>query len=559
MKNTDILAMTLKELGITRVYGLQGGSVAHIFDSLEKFEIEVNYLHHEESCALSAAAASTLPNTVGVLVVTTGPAGTNALTGVLGAWQDSLPLIIISGQARSNQLSYETGLRQFGSQEAPILDIVKPITKKTYLVMPEEMMKKVVRDAYFESRSGRPGPVWIDIPIDVQLMDVDVQDNATETLTEESFVEEIDQRLIDDFHNSLNPILVLGGGTKQILMTDASLCQKMDSLGIPIFLTWTSASLASKLENYCGILGQFGHNSANNVATDADFILALGSNLSTMVMNPLQIKIRDTKLHVHNIDPHVLDFVKKQYSAITHQGDLKVFLSYFLSKTKKVGNKNSTRLARKELDSNLEECNYRLRETYERTGKLHSHGVVEFLTRRMQFDNLIIDGGGTALYSGFQAGHLQNFRNIVCSAAISSMGTSIAQSIVFTDSSNLSLSIIGDGSFIMALRDLASICKNSRLVILVINNCGYLAIRHTQKDYLSSKFLGTFYLAGDELPEIEPIVKGFGLRYKSLKTLQDLENFSEDKVYSPIVVEAFCDPIQEPMWPLSKRRIQPAK
>ena len=174
MKITDILAKFLKKNNIKQVFGLQGGAVVHIFDSIEKLKIDVTYTHHEESAALAAVANAKANKHVGCVVVTTGPGSTNALTGLLAAWQDSIPCIFISGQARSNHVSYNKKVRQVGTQEVNICDIVKPITKYTKFLKDSKNFIFEIEKAFKIAISDRPGPVWLDIALELQWNDLKI-------------------------------------------------------------------------------------------------------------------------------------------------------------------------------------------------------------------------------------------------------------------------------------------------------------------------------------------------------------------------------------------------
>lgn len=169
MKVSDGLASVLLGRGLSRGYGLQGGSVAHLIDSFVRLGGQMQYQHHEEHSLFAATGDYLVSGVTGLAFVSTGPAGTNALTGLLGAWQDSLPLLVISGQSRSSEVSYGTEVRQIGSQEAPILDIVRKITKKSLFLGPDDKLKDCVSSLLDSAVSGRPGPVWLDISIDIQL------------------------------------------------------------------------------------------------------------------------------------------------------------------------------------------------------------------------------------------------------------------------------------------------------------------------------------------------------------------------------------------------------
>jgi acetolactate synthase-1/2/3 large subunit len=174
MKLTDCFAKIIQNENIGCVFGLQGGAVVHLFDSLENNGTEVLYLHHEQAVSLAATSYAKANNTLGCAIVTSGPASTNAITGLLAAWQDSVPCIFISGQARTNQLSYGKKVRQVGVQEVNIVDIVKPITKFAKCIYSADEFEATVIEAIKIAKSGRPGPVWIDLPLDLQWMDVKI-------------------------------------------------------------------------------------------------------------------------------------------------------------------------------------------------------------------------------------------------------------------------------------------------------------------------------------------------------------------------------------------------
>lgn len=172
MKYSEALANELLIRGIVRGYGLQGGSVSHLIDSFISLGGDFYFHHHEQHSAIAATGDYLASKIVPVVFISTGPAGTNAITGLLGAYQDSIPIIFISGQARSDQLSYKNNVRQIGSQEAPILDIVRPLTKWSKLVEQDDSVASLVAEAIRVATSERNGPVWLDIPIDIQLLEI---------------------------------------------------------------------------------------------------------------------------------------------------------------------------------------------------------------------------------------------------------------------------------------------------------------------------------------------------------------------------------------------------
>jgi acetolactate synthase I/II/III large subunit len=166
VKGSDYVAQFLKSR-VDHVFGLQGGAVVHLFDSCERLGPKPIYCHHEQAAALAAGAYARVKG-YGVCIVTTGPGSTNALTGLLGCWQDSIPCMFISGQTRLEHTSYGKPVRQVGTQELAILDVVRPLTKAAYLVESLADLPGILEDGYQESVSNRPGPVWIDFPVNLQ-------------------------------------------------------------------------------------------------------------------------------------------------------------------------------------------------------------------------------------------------------------------------------------------------------------------------------------------------------------------------------------------------------
>ena len=175
MKLSHYLAKSLENLGVTHVFGVQGGAVVHLFDSIHtQTDIKVCYTHHEQSAALAAVSCAKKTGRLSVCITTTGPAASNALTGLLASWQDSVPVLFISGQTRASQTSYGLNIRQRGSQECNILDVVQPWTKYSSLIERAVDLPSALTEACEISLEGRQGPVWLDIPVDLQWLDINV-------------------------------------------------------------------------------------------------------------------------------------------------------------------------------------------------------------------------------------------------------------------------------------------------------------------------------------------------------------------------------------------------
>ena len=281
MKVTDLIAKILKENNIKNVFGLQGGAVVHIFDSLEKKNVNVTYNHHEQSAALAAVANAKVTNNIGCAVVTTGPGTTNAITGLLASWQDSVPCIFISGQARSNHVSYGKKVRQVGTQEVNICDIVRPITKYTKFINKKEDVEKEFKKAINIAKSGRPGPVWLDLALEIQWSNVKIDKiiHTKKTIKKNKNITKY-KKVITLIKQSKKPLFVIGYGVRLSGFKISKLIKFFDKFNLPFVLTWNTLDIAeTKNKNNLGIIGMSGQRGANKAMFQSDLIICLGTHL----------------------------------------------------------------------------------------------------------------------------------------------------------------------------------------------------------------------------------------------------------------------------------------
>lgn len=539
MKLTDVIAIFLKKNGVKTVFGLQGGAVVHIFDSLEKKKVKVIYNHHEESAALAAASFAKVEENIGCAVVTTGPGSTNAITGLLGAWQDSIPVIFISGQVRTDHMSYGKKVRQVGTQEVNIIDVVKPLTKFAKLVRNKEDILRILKEALTVSISGRPGPVWIDLPLNYQWEDVRIDKNDIKKI----FVKKQPTPKKDKIKSlqkllgqASAPLFLIGYGLR-LSKQHVNFYKFLKKHNYYYVTTWTASDLYGTDDKHnLGIIGMRGQKGANKAMFKSDLIVCVGSHLSiphttTLTNNYApnakkvainidlnQIKNMNIKpdLHIHSDLSQFLPMIKnlklKKYSG-THFKCIKN-LNWFFPKQIKKPNPNT-----------------------------FIRHLSQSITNKVCY---VVDGGGTALYAGFQSLSLKRSQRVICSSAISSMGTGLAESIGAHASKKFSqiICIIGDGSFLMNIQDLQNISSDRmHIKIIVVNNNGYLAIRHTQNEFLSGKLYGTHPDWSLKMPSIKKLAYGFGIEYISLsdkrninKVCKKVKNFK-----GPLICEVNVD------------------
>ncbi len=542
MKLTDTLAKILQENSINHVFGLQGGAVVHIFDSIEKKKIGVTYTNHEQSAALAAVANAKCNQNIGCAIVTTGPGCTNAITGLMAAWQDSIPCLFISGQSRSQHTSYGKKVRQVGTQEVNICDIVKPLTKYSKFINDKSKFVFEVRKAISIAKNGRPGPVWIDIPLEFQWSDIKFKKSKKSI---NSKMELKTNNFKKYLKNSKKPLLILGHGLRTSNNGINNIKKFIRIKKIPFVTTWNSADIfPTKHQLNLGIIGMSGQRGANKAIFSSDLIICLGTHLSIPHTTTLYENYApNAKKVIVNIDKDQMKNLNIKFDLKIHT-DVGEFLKIISNKQYKFENfwKNC---------NNLKKENW-----YEPkiSNFPNSNVIIKDLTNGIKNKKcIIVDGGGTALYAGFQSSNINKGDRIICSSSISSMGTGLAETIGCSKSKKFEkyICIIGDGSFLMNIQDLQTINQDKiNVLIILVNNNGYLAIRHTQKEFLNSKFYGTHPDWKLTMPSFEKVSKSFGIKYLKIKNKNDYL-INKKKLLSfkgPMVCEVMVDENQESLF-----------
>tara|TARA_B110000003_G_scaffold164780_1_gene164736 strand:+ start:20807 stop:22513 length:1707 start_codon:yes stop_codon:yes gene_type:complete len=536
MKFTDVLARTIKKNDVTAVFGLQGGAVVHIFDSLEKLSVPVVYTHHESSASFAAAANAKASRSLGCAVVTTGPGATNAITGLMGAWQDSVPCFFISGQVRSNHMSYGKPVRQVGAQEVNIVDVVKPLTKYAKVITKPNEIQREMNKAIKIALSGRPGPVWLDIPLEFQWSDVPFVEEKCVKIFPSKKIYEIEKDLkkfSELLKKSDNPIFVIGYGAI-LANCEKKIREYIIKNDLRCVTTWTAAGVfGTKNKHNLGILGMSGQPGANKAMFKTDLIIALGTHLSIPHTTTL------TEQYAPNAKKVFVNIDQKQLDNLNLISDLKIHsdLNFFMDKISHI---------------QISKKNYRNIDSLKKLNQKHLKNNKQFVDQNIFFksltseisanDGIIVDGGGTALYTGFQASEFQEDQIVICSSAISSMGTGLAETIgaYLSNKFKRLFCIIGDGSTLMNIQDLQSISYlKIPVVICVINNNGYLAIRHTQQGFLENRYYGTHPDWKLGMIDFKKAAKAFKISYLKLDNNRDIKRTCEKvkEVSSPLLLE----------------------
>lgn len=550
MKLTDYLIEELIEAGVKIVFGVTGGSIVHPLHSAEKNDsLRVVYTHHEQAASFAADAVAHFQGQIGACFVTTGPGGTNAITGLTSAWLDSVPVIFVSGQARSEHLTGPQTVRQIGSQHIDIISVVKPLTKFAKTITNLLEVRKTVEEAIYHSKSGRPGPVWIDIPLDLQWADIDPS-------SQEPFI--IDERLarpnpdslsqlINELKNAKRPLFVLGFGVKLSGMGDQFL-EILHNIEVPCVLTWNTLDmLDSESSLNLGLLGTAGSRDANLAAHHADLIVAFGSHLSNQLIgnNPEEFS-PDAKIFAIDIDAQELARLPDRFIKINE--DLRTFIPAFDLELKKSGFTLKPSEWRNKCLAFKGLRNFGINITKEnKVGYVGQYYFYDRLSAVFENnDSVVVDGGGNTLFSTLNSLRLKNGQHIVCGAGIGCMGSglphSIGASLVFPGSRVYCL--IGDGSMQFNIQELATIeFLKLPIKIIIINNGGYKAIIDTQDSFFDRRF-GVDQSTGLSLPSYAKVADAYNIQYYKLDSDSEVDGVLREvcQNLSPCICEVFVDP-----------------
>lgn len=550
MKLSDYVFDFLSAKNIDTVFTVSGGGCMHLIDSLGKRNGDIRYVcnHHEQASAMAAEGYARTSGKPGCVLVTTGPGGTNAITGVLCAYQDSIPMIVISGQVPTDQLSNGTGCRQIGQQEFNIVDTVKTMTKYAVVVRNKDDIRFQLEKAYHLATSGRPGPVWIDIPLDIQASQINPSDmrgyksrNRIKTnLWDYVYL----KRLQKSLQKSKRPVIVIGGGIRSSNTLD-EFKNLLSRINVPVLSGPHSAvdAINSDYEFYAGRFGLLGQYTSNKIIQESDLVISLGSRL-----NPKMIGYDSTKfapnatkfiVDVDGNEMKKLNFKKK----ISWKIDLKDFFRVVKDKleppqidewrdTVKLY-RSSERLV---LTKHLELKDYV--STYVLAKKMESY---------LKDDSVIVTSDGTAHVVPLKTITLKKNQRLFSNEGTAPMGYGLPAAIGAHYGNKLPVFCIeGDGSVMMNLHELETVRHNKiPMVLFIINNGGYLSIKLTQSSFFKGNLVASGATSGVTIPDFKLVAKTFGFDYKSIRNNGEIDSVLSDvfrnKKY-PILIDVFTDP-----------------
>lgn len=567
----DYIASRCVEAGARHVFLVTGGGAMHLNDAFGRNkDLEPVCFHHEQAAAIAAESYYRLTNRLAVLNVTTGPGGINALNGVYGAYVDSLGMLVISGQVKRETYlrNYPIALRQLGDQEVDIVLMARSVVKYATVLQDPQMVRQVMDKAIYLANHGRPGPVWVDVPVDVQgalidpdglasytegnaglLIDPDVSENTLLELSGvrssslDAQIDEIIKRLL----KSERPVVFAGMGPR-ISGLHNEFLQLLDMLKVPVVTGWNAHDvLTNDSPYYAGRPGTVGDRAGNFTVQNADFLLVLGSRLN----------VRQVSYNWKSFASHawkaMVDVDQAELDKPTLNIDLKICanLQEFIPAFKSALKVYKTPKAHLEY---LDWCRDRVRryptvlpEYYAKQEPINLYVWMKDLFDRLGKDEVVITGNGSACVVSFQAAELKAGQRLYTNSGNASMGydlpAAIGASIALGGKKVICLA--GDGSLMMNLQELQTVVGyHLPIKVVVLNNNGYHSIRQTQQAYFSDNMFGIGPDDGVTLPNFVELAKAFNIPSAGVRTMDEWSSASVQELLSNdkcALIELFVD------------------
>lgn len=550
MKVSDLVFDFIASKGIDTVFTVSGGGSMHLVDSLGKNK-HIQYVcnHHEQACAMAAEGYARISNKPGCILVTTGPGGTNAITGVLCAYQDSIPMIILSGQVPTNQLSNRTGCRQIGQQEVNIVECVKSLTKYAVTITDKSTILFHLQKAYHMATSGRPGPVWVDVPLDIQSVDVDIatlkQFKAKPYTSHKLKNWWYRNKLQELLNSSKKPIVVIGNGIRSSQSVD-KLMDFLRKTGIPVMSGPHSAIdvVNSDYEFYAGRFGILGQYSSNHIIQESDLVISLGSRLNPKMTgyDSLKFAINATKFVV-DIDINEIKKLKFK-KKIGWCTDLHVFFDN--TKDIRVSDISNWQ---KRIKEYRDKDQLILDKHRNLTDYVSTYVLVSKLEKFLESDSTIVTSDGTAHVIPLKTMTLTKKQRLFSNEGTAPMGYGLPAAIgAYYGNKKPIICIEGDGSVMMNLQELETVRHNKiPMKLFIINNGGYLSIKLTQNSFFKGHLVASDSSSGVSIPSFEKLAKVFGFNYISISKNSAIDDSLKEAFSSnePILIDVFTDPNEQ--------------
>jgi len=565
MKLSDYVVRRVAETGVKHVFMVPGGGAMHLNASLGASP-DLTFLCnlHEQASAIAAEAYAKASGNIGVALVTTGPGGTNAITGVAGAWLDSTPCLVISGQAKRADLMGNLGVRHLGVQELDIVSIAKPITKYAVMITDPATIRYHLDMAIHLATSGRPGPVWIDIPLDVQAAEIDPDQlqgcdaNALQPASDPGLLEQQVAQTIAFLNEAERPILLVGNGTRLAGAQD-ELARLIERLGIPVLTTWLAIDLLPEDHPlFVGRPGAVAPRGANFALQNSDWLLTLGARLDLVLTGYSHDKLaRAAKKIMVDIDPAEIGKMRTPID-VPVCADAKAFIQECL--------RQGDAIRAKQRVAWMTRCRewktkypVILPEHRNRTGPVSIYALSEILAEELTHNDILVSGSsGSGIEIFLHAFKVKAGERIIHTTALGAMGFGLPASIgaCLGSGGKRTVAVDGDGGFQLNIQELETVARlKLPIKFFVLNNNGYASIRTSQRNWFG-RLVGADATSGMTLPDLRAVAEAYRLPTMRIETQTDLRQ-QVRKVLAwdgPVVCDVVVIPDEDRLPRISSRQ-----
>lgn len=546
-----------------------GGGAMHLDDALGHQDgLNCIFNHHEQACSIAAEAYARLTGNIAAVCVTSGPGGTNAITGVVGGWLDSIPMFILSGQVKRETSLWacpEIKLRQLGDQEFDIVNSVANMTKYSVMVTNPLEIAYHLEKALYLAKSGRPGPVWLDIPLDVQgaVVETDLlmhfDKSQEKTWTNDLLSTKISE-VIEKIKSAKAPLILVGTGIRAGNAEEEFL-KLANKLQIPIVTAWNANDiLAFDSPYFVGMPGTVGTRPGNFAIQNCDLLISLGCRLNLRMIgyNHFDFAKNAYKIVV-DIDPNEL--IKPTIKPdMPINANVKDFMKLLcdIDYQRPAYHDNWINWC-KEVLAKYPSVLPEYHET--ESGLINPYVFIDKLFENLNETDRIVCGNGSACVITFQAGKIKQGQRMFTNSGCAAMGYGFpaALGVAVSDNSKRTICIDGDGSFMMNIQELATVAHNKLdIKIILINNNGYHSIRQTQTNLFKPPFIGIDAESGISFPDFKLLAEAFGIKYFKTSSEDDCQKILNDALSceGPCILEAVVD-YKQNFAPKSSSKILP--
>ena len=534
MKLSDYVAQKIVEYGVKHVFMVTGGGAMHLNHSFgTNKSLECIFNHHEQACAIGAEAYYRLTNRLPVVNVTSGPGGTNAITGVYGAFVDSIAMLVISGQVKFETTVRSTGLplRQYGDQELDIEELVRPVTKYCEMVTEPQTIRYHLEKAIYIATSGRPGPVWLDIPLNVQgaQIDPDTLPGFDPTELDEPWTKsdltKTSTEILEKIQTAKRPVIFVGGGIR-LSGEHKAFLKLVDKLQIPVVTGWNAHDVIWNAHPYyAGRPGTIGDRAGNFVAQNADLLLVLGSRLNIRQVSynwqsfareafKIWVDIDETELKKPSVtaDMPIHANLKDLLPILAN-------VSYPGPTASHVGWMAWAKERMQRFPAILPQ--------YWENERVNPYCFMGELFGQLPEEQIVVTGNGSACVVSFQTADIKQGQRLWTNSGCATMGYDLPASIgAHKGSGGKSIvCLAGDGSIMMNLQELQTIAGNQYPIkIFILNNSGYVSIFQTHRNFFNGVEVGGGPKSGVTFPSFEKLSAAFDLPYRKVSSHDQMKD-----------------------------------